>query len=544
VSGAWDSTALNWAEGDQRFFTGDSVVFNDTATNKVVTIANPVSPAAVEFNNSAGNDYTFTGTIVTPAGGNVVKQGTGNVTLNGAPSNLGGNLVINGGRVTLATTDYAISLGATAGAIINDTGILRLNGINVLYNATNSTLVTVNHGGTVELNAYHTHFKDLILNGGTLIGMRSDIDTRYNNEYSTFDVSVTVGGTQMSTITRIAGGTGTYSLAGAPFDVADAATGTDLLVNAPFVGGMLTKNGVGTMAMAVSSSYGGGTVINAGSLLANNPTGSGTGNGPVTVKTGALLGGTGTVGGSVTVESGGTLAPGEPIESLATGALTLAAGSTLAIDYNSNGTPTSDMVTVGGNVTLAGTLSLTDLATTQQIVAGGTKLTLLSYTGALTGTFAGLAEDATLTVGVNTFKIRYEDGKKVTLESLASVDDYASWAAAYAPLGLPTADDDSDGMTNREEYAFGLHPKSSTSVNVITTPLSKTTGMFSYVRRKPSLTGLTFKVWTSPNLTAWTEDTAAVQTPVDAGDNQTVSVTLSGTKPLTAPKLFVRITAQ
>jgi hypothetical protein len=68
--------------------------------------------------------------------------------------------------------------------------------------------------------------------------------------------------------------------------------------------------------------------------------------------------------------------------------------------------------------------------------------------------------------------------------------------------------------------------------------------MFSYVRRKPSLTGLTFKVWTSSNLTAWTEDTGAVQTPVDAGDNQTVSVTLSGTKPLTAPKLFVRITAQ
>ena len=64
----------------------------------------------------------------------------------------------------------------------------------------------------------------------------------------------------------------------------------------------------------------------------------------------------------------------------------------------------------------------------------------------------------------------------------------------------------------------------------------KTTGMFTYVRRKPSLTGLTYKVWKSTDLVTWTQDTAATQTPVDSGDNQTVTVTLSGPKPLTAEK--------
>lgn len=544
ASTAWNSTALNWVEDDQRFFTGDSVVFNDSATTKVVNIANPVSPAAVEVNNSTGNDYSITGKIVTPVGGDIIKRGTGSLTLSGTPSALGGSLRIDGGRATLATTDYNRALGTTTtGIVVNDTGILRLNGINVLYDGAGGTLVTVNAGGVVELNAYHNHFKDLILNGGTLMGMRSDADTRYNNEYTTFDISVKVGGSQMSRIQRVSGGTGTYALAGAPFDVGDVTAGTDLLVNVPLVGTTLTKNGSGTMTLTESCGYGGGTAVNAGTLLANNTAGTATGSGAVTVKAGATLGGTGVVGGAVMIETGATLAPGEPIESLATGALTVAAGATFAVDIHSSGTPLADVVNVAGNVTLAATLNLSDLATTPAVVAGGTKLTLLTYTGTLAGTFAGLPEEATFTVAGNTFKIRYDDGKKITLESMASVDDYATWASAYAPLGGPTEDDDSDGMNNQAEYAFGLNPKRG-SASPVTQPPSKVTGQLSYTRRKPSLTKLTYKVWTSANLGTWIEDFAAVQAPTDVGDNQNVVVTLSGPKPLTAAKLFVRITAE
>ena len=547
VSGIWDSSTLNWAEGDQRFFTGDTVIFSDAATTKNVTVSGSVNPATVTVNNSTGNDYTITGQIVVPAGGNMVKGGTGDLTLAGAPSNIGGELRIGGGRVTFATTDYARTVGAgCTGVVVNNGGTLRINAINPLYDGAGGTPIIVNAGGVVELNAYHSHFKALNLNGGTILGIRPDgTDSRYADEYSTFDSPVEVGGTQMSTITRQAGTNGYFALTDAgPFVVADVTAGTDLLVSAPFKGTSLVKNGPGTMVLALANSYTGTTTVNGGTLLVNNTSGSGTSTGAVTVKTGSTFGGTGLVSGAVTVESGGNLAPGASIESLGTGALTMAAGSTFAAEIDS-AAGTADVATVTGNVSLAGALTITDIAGTPAVIPGGTKLTLLTYTGTLTGVFTGKPEASTVTVGINSFIIRYNDGKKVTLESTAvGGSDYDTWAALYAPLGGPTADDDKDGLTNRTEYAFGLHPKNGASVRTITVPLNKTTGMFTYVRRKPSLTGLTYKVWKSTDLVTWTQDTAATQTPVDSGDNQTVTVTLSGPKPLTAEKTFVRVSAE
>lgn len=547
ASGVWDSAALNWAEGDQRFFTGDSVVFTDSGITKAVTVSGSVNPATVTVNNSTGNDYTITGQMVVPAGGNMVKNGTGNLTLAGAPSNIGGQLQIGGGRVTFGTTDYARSVGAACtGVVVNNGGILRVNAINPLYDGAGGTPIIVNPGGVVELNAYHSHFKELTLNGGTVLGIRPDGDgSRYADEYTTFDNPVVVGGTQMSTITRAAGTNGLFSVtATAPFDVSDATAGTDLLVSAPLTGVGLVKNGTGTMALHIACVYSGTTTVNGGTLLVNNPSGSATSGGAVTVKSSSTFGGTGLVSGAVSVESGGTLAPGASIESLGTGALTMLAGSTFAAEIDSS-SGTADVANVTGNVTLAGNLTITDIAGTPAVIPGGTKLTLLSYTGTLTGVFTGKPEGSTVAVGINSFTIRYNDGKKVTLESTAvGGSDYDTWAALYAPLGGPTADDDKDGLTNRTEYAFGLHPKNGASVRTITVPLNKTTGMFTYVRRKPSLTGLTYKVWKSTDLVSWTQDTAATQTPVDNGDNQTVTVTLSGPKPLTAPKTFVRVSAE
>lgn len=546
ASGLWDSAALNWVEGDQRFFTGDAVLFTDSGTTKTVSVSGSVNPASVTVNNSVGNDYTITGQMVTPVGGHMVKTGTGTVTMAGTPSNIGGELRINGGRVTFGTTDYARAVGpACSGIVVNDGGILRINAINSLYDGAGGTPVTINAGGVVELNAYHSHFKQLNLNGGTVLGMRAEgTGSRYNNEYSAFDNEVVVGGSQMSTITRVEGTTGTFYIGTIPFTVADATAGVDLLVSAPLTGAGLTKGGPGTMALTMGCTYSGVTTVNGGTLLANNSSGSATSSGAVTVKTGATLGGTGLVSGTVTVESGGSLAPGESIESLSTGVLTMAAGSTFAAEIDS-AAGTADVANVTGNVSLAGNLTITDIAGTPAVIPGGTKLTLLTYTGTLTGTFAGRAEGSTVTVGSNSFILRYDDGKKVTLESTAvGGSDYDTWAALYAPLGGPTADDDKDGLTNRTEYAFGLHPKNGASVRTITVPLNKTTGMFTYVRRKPSLTGLTYKVWKSADLVSWTQDTAAVQTPTDSGDNQTVAVTLSGPKPLTAAKTFVRVSAE
>ncbi|WP_083745811.1 autotransporter domain-containing protein, partial [Variovorax sp. KK3] len=134
-------------------------------------------------------------------------------------------------------------------------------------------------------------------------------------------------------------------------------------------------NGAGSLAKAGSGTLvlnGGGTVagtsVDAGRLLigdASNP--AAVLNGPITVASGATLGGTGTAGNSVTVNAGGVLAPGDGIGNLRVGALTLAQGSVLEIGLGAaSGSPTvqgvSDSITVAGDLTLDGaTLNLVDV---------------------------------------------------------------------------------------------------------------------------------------------------------------------------------------
>jgi hypothetical protein len=79
-------------------------------------------------------------------------------------------------------------------------------------------------------------------------------------------------------------------------------------------------------------------------------------------------------------------------------------------------------------------------------------------------------------------------------------------------------------------------------------PSDPRAGTFSYTRSDPAGTGLSYRIETSSDLSdlsGWRQDAAAIQ-PVTATTNniQTVQVTLGGTKPLTASKLFIRIAAQ
>ena len=84
--------------------------------------------------------------------------------------------------------------------------------------------------------------------------------------------------------------------------------------------------------------------------------------------------------------------------------------------------------------------------------------------------------------------------------------DYNTWGAPYGlTIGSEGGDLDGDGLTNQQEYAFGLIPNSGSSVNPILVQLSKSAGTFTYQRRKPSLTGLTsYKILTSTDLVTWT----------------------------------------
>jgi autotransporter-associated beta strand protein len=123
-------------------------------------------------------------------------------------------------------------------------------------------------------------------------------------------------------------------------------------------------------------------------------------------------------------------------------------------------------------------------------------------------------------------------------------NDYDAWKLANGVTGGPSADDDQDGVSNETEYAFGLDPRSGASTRPYLGFPDPASGTFTYNRRKRSLTGLNFTVWTSPDLSAWTADGGALQsaTAIPGTDNESVEVTLSeglGSQ----SRLFLRVSA-
>ncbi|MCX6879552.1 MAG: DUF2341 domain-containing protein [Verrucomicrobia bacterium] len=128
--------------------------------------------------------------------------------------------------------------------------------------------------------------------------------------------------------------------------------------------------------------------------------------------------------------------------------------------------------------------------------------------------------------------------------SLAPFDSWAGDPAQGLTAGVndgPLDDPDHDGMTNQQEFAFGLNPSNGSSVNPITLPLDPVTGRFQYTRRAGS--GLTYQVLTSTNLGTWAPDAGATEVALTtSGEVQAVTVHVS-----TAPaggKLYVRVQAQ
>lgn len=126
---------------------------------------------------------------------------------------------------------------------------------------------------------------------------------------------------------------------------------------------------------------------------------------------------------------------------------------------------------------------------------------------------------------------------------------YDEWVSPFGlSAGSQGGDSDNDGLSNFDEYAFGLNPTSGASVNPIAVPLDKSAGTFSYTRRAQALTGLTYTVRSSTSLAAGSWATLVKNTDYTelvtglVGDVETVKVTLSPAL-LTAPKLFLQVRA-
>jgi autotransporter-associated beta strand protein len=203
--------------------------------------------------------------------------------------------------------------------------------------------------------------------------------------------------------------------------------------------GSLTKVGTGTLSLSGSNTFTGSTLVEGGRLAVDGSLSS-----AVTVTNTGVLGGSGVIGGAVTM-NGGTLAPGNSIESLAMGELTLNNGSTFAMELDSSAglSLAGDFVKVSGNLNLNDTvyLTLTDLASSPTAFDLETTFTLINYSGAWDGGFftlgtTSLTNNSTFTVGLNTWQITYNatnGGENFAGEYFGDGSSYVNIAAVPEP---------------------------------------------------------------------------------------------------------------
>ena len=223
----------------------------------------------------------------------------------------------------------------------------------------------------------------------------------------------------------------------------------------------------------------------------------------------------------------------------------------------------------GGNLQAGDTNNRDIILTAEYSVNGGTSWTSISppQTYNLTvnpGTVAEQHQNRTFTFGSPLtishstqdfwLRVRAENaggtaGAYVNVQSITfqgdvpgESDDYTSWAELFPTANLtdPDEDADGDGLTNFEEYAFGLDPSAGSSVSPIIAP-DRAAGTFTYTRRKQSLTLLSYTYQSSNTLGGWAAFTPPVPVVSDNGDPvETITVTIPPAL-LTEPELFLRV---
>jgi autotransporter-associated beta strand protein len=215
-------------------------------------------------------------------------------------------------------------------------------------------------------------------------------------------------------------------------------SGASLLVPGAISGSNgLTKSGPGILDLLGPNTYTGTTTVNGGVLYVDT-TQPGS---PVTLNTGATLGGDGTVG-AITANAG-TVSPGTstPGKLTVSGDLNLSAATTFSVALNgpNPGTDYSQLIVANsGSVSLGGaTLS----ATAVPLSTVNNQFMIIDNTGTqpISGTFAGLPQGAQLMISNEPYRITYTggDGNDVVLTSLVNSTTSVTPSSTSVIYGSP-----------------------------------------------------------------------------------------------------------
>lgn len=376
-----------------------------------------------------------------------------------------------------------------------------LNGASLYNGTTNITGGTLAIGSDTALGSGAVNLNNA---GATL--RAADANPRTLANAITYSTDFTLGSPDTGNLTF----TGAVNVGGLPkvFNIQNAVTTFNGVISGSGTPDR-TKNGPGTLVFGGANTYTGNTIINQGALLVTNTTGSGTGTTNVTVNATGTVGGSGTITGKV-FTNGGSVAPGvNGVGVLTVGELNLDSTGSLAIQFDSSGTPAADQVVVTATCSLANaTLALGDVAASPAPLPDGTKLPIIDPASPVTGKFAGLNDGDTVTAaGGQQFIVRYNDGGKVTLEAASGGDTpYVSWAKSFglnpATNGAPGADPENDGIPNAVEFVIGGNPNTNSASLLPKGKVVGSTFVFTFTRSEASKA---YQVWvdTSTNLTSW-----------------------------------------
>ena len=322
------------------------------------------------------NQLTWNGAI---SGEKLAKSGSGELVIGGVNSN--SELVIKGGKVRLLNEE------AYPGSLVTiEDGTLIDYDNNYSYSTSSFDLQVP------ESSIGHIYLDGRCSYTGTLTGagklnvyipfVRSDFNGNWSEFSGTLNIKSTKGDDVPFRINNnhgypkaivnidtpifvepLSGGTikfgvltGTGTLGNATWEI--GGRNEDFEFNGSFSSGSVKKVGTGTMDLKGVSIYSGSTSVINGTLLANNPSGSATGTGSVSVESGAFLGGEGTITGPVQVNGGGTLYAGDPANtgsSLKVNSVIMEEGSKFHVKVN-GGSSTSDKIVVSGSFTANGLL--------------------------------------------------------------------------------------------------------------------------------------------------------------------------------------------
>jgi fibronectin-binding autotransporter adhesin len=224
--------------------------------------------------------------------GSFIKTGSGTVIFYGDENRYTGTTTVNEGTLVLDTANSFFDKTILGNLVIGD----GTHSATVLYGSgsadnkiKDTSTVTINAGGLLDLKGRRDTIGALVMNGGT-------IDTRNvigQQGVLTLSGDVTVGGSSTSTINGYQ-----FSLNDQlngsnvrNFTVADAtgSTASDLTINSQVVFGGINKLGTGTMTLTGNNTYGGTTTVSAGVLNIQNNTALGAVAGGTVVNTNAAL---------------------------------------------------------------------------------------------------------------------------------------------------------------------------------------------------------------------------------------------------------------